>query len=108
MNITVTAYDRNGREIQEGDIIENDYGVRTIIEFSPKLRQYIAYDEAPFPVTLSEADIARSFAVVGNITDTPNFKPRYEAEIFYAHRAVERKIAQEKSFFNRLKKFIFD
>lgn len=48
LNITVTAYDRNGREIKNGDIIESEYGVRTVVEFNPKLRQYIAVTKLHF------------------------------------------------------------
>lgn len=103
MNITVTAYDRNGREIKDGDIIENKYGVRTVVEFNPKLRQYIARDEAPFPTNLSEDDIAEYFEVVGNVAETPNFKPRYEAEVFYE----KRKAGLSQSFFAGVLKSMF-
>jgi hypothetical protein len=103
MNITVTAYDRNGREIKDGDIIENKYGVRTVVEFNPKLRQYIARDEAPFPTKLSEDDIDEYFEVVGNVAETPNFKPRYEAEVFYE----KRKAGLSQSFFAGVLKSMF-
>ena len=36
--VTIQAFDRNGTEIDEGDIIQSEYGVTTVVQFNEKKR----------------------------------------------------------------------
>ena len=85
--IKVVAHDRNGVEIQDGDIIKSNFGVTTVVRWIEEKRQYMARDEAPFPVDLKEEDIERSFEVIGNVEDTPDFVPIYERDVVDLRRA---------------------
>ena len=90
MKIDVHVFDRKGVELREGDIIENDYGCKLLVFWNASSRQFGAVDEAPFPYTVREADITKNFSVIGNIDSEPDFKPVYEADIFYASRPAKK------------------
>jgi hypothetical protein len=107
-HITVIAHDRKGNEIQSGDIIKNDYGVQTVVFFHDVKRCYLAYDMAPFPVSITEAEIKENFEIIGNVGERPDFKPVYEVDIFHAQRDREREVERERSFVGWMKRLIFN
>jgi len=80
--ISFTPVDKNGVELNDGDIILCEYGTTLVTYFSEKDRMFIAYDEAPFPITWKESDITKHFEVIGNVAQDPDFKPIYEVDIY--------------------------
>ena len=103
--ITIEAFDRKGNRLKEGDIIKSDFGVTTVVNFDVTQRQFLAFDMAPFPCSIREDQIRKHVDVIGNVKDQPDFKPVYEADIYYAKRQVELKI--KKGFLSRFVATLF-
>ena len=103
--ITIEAFDRKGNRLKNGDIIKSDFGVTTVVNFDVTQRQFLAVDMAPFPCSIGEGQIHKHFDVIGNVAEQPDFKPIYEADIYYAKRKVEQKI--KKGFLSNLVSKLF-